>query len=61
MRKMVSFQKIIDEAKNNGFDPETLVADPDGIAEIDEDTEERLTIWASGLTEVNRCQYGNTA
>lgn len=38
MRKLVSVQQIIDDAKENGLDPESLVVDPDDIAEFDEDT-----------------------
>jgi hypothetical protein len=43
MRKLVSVQQIIDGAKENGLDPESLVVDVDDVAQIYEDTIDNLT------------------
>jgi hypothetical protein len=37
MRKLVSVRQILDCAEESGLDPESLVVDPDDIAQLDED------------------------
>ena len=40
MRKLVRVSKVLEEAEDQGLDPEQIYVDPDDIIELEEEPEE---------------------
>jgi len=40
MRKLVRVRKVLEEAEDEGLDPEQIYVDPDDIVELEEEPEE---------------------
>ena len=51
-RRLVRVHRVIDEAEEDGLDPDQLFVDPDDVIELEEEQEEESGLPPSGLSDL---------